>query len=286
MLFNLITLSRRCVIRRFNKKFKGVVKKEEKFKVNESIFAHEIRVIGDTGDMLGVMSVQDGLRAARDKGLDLVEIAPSAKPPTCKIMDYGKWRFDTKKKEKTARKKQVKIVIKEIQARPRTDLADLNVKIRKAREFLLSGYKVKFHLRFSGRELAHKDLGLDVIDRFAQQVNDLAVDGVEKSKMERRSVFAMFTPDPVKLKEYRKKHAPKKASPSKTPADQTVSSKTASAPKAAAKAPLKKASAPKAAAKAPSEKASAPKAAAKAPSEKASAPKAAAKAPLKKAQLP
>ena len=199
----------RWVIRRSKKRFKSIVKKEEKFKVNDSITALEVRVIGHDGKMLGVMGVSHGIELAHQAGLDLVEIAPKAQPPTCKIMDYGKWKFDAKKKEKSARKKQTKIVIKEIQVRPRTDTFDLEVKIRKAREFLLNGYKVKLHLRFSGRELAHTSLGLDVIDRVAERLKDLSLEDIEKSKMEKRSVYALFSPDPVKLKEYLKKNPPK-----------------------------------------------------------------------------
>jgi len=202
-------LKGRWVIRRSKKRFKGIVKKEEKFKVNDNIEALEVRVIENDGKMLGVMSTSRGVELAHQVGLDLVEIAPKAQPPTCKIMDYGKWKFDAKKKEKSARKKQTKIVIKEIQVRPRTDTFDLDIKIRKAREFLLSGYKVKLHLRFSGRELAHTSLGLDVIDRVAERLKDLSLEDIEKSKMERRSVFTLFSPDPAKVKEYLKKNPPK-----------------------------------------------------------------------------
>ena len=178
--------------------------------MNENILSEEVRVIDSSGKMLGVMKVQNGIETAQQEGLDLVEIAPKAHPPTCKIMDYGKWKFDTKKKEKSAKKKQVKIVIKEIQIRPRTDTYDLEIKLKKARKFLLSGYKVKLHLRFSGRELAYKDVGLQAMDRFGEKLKDLSVEDVEKSKLERRSVFALFSPDPLKLKEYLKSNPPKK----------------------------------------------------------------------------
>lgn len=151
------------------------------------------------------MNTEDGLNLAKQKNFDLVEIAPKAKPPTCKVMDYGKWKFDLKKKEKIDKKKQVKIVIKEIQVRPRTDQYDLNIKIKKARDFLLSGNKVKLHLRFSGRELAHKEIGLDVIEQFASKLKDLILEETDKPKMERRSVYSLFSPDPVKLKEFEKK---------------------------------------------------------------------------------
>ena len=164
-----------------------------------------MRVIEETGNMAGVMSVPSALDLAHQKGLDLVEIAPKANPPTCKIMDYGKWKFNLKKKEKSTKKKQAKVVIKEIQVRPRTDDFDLNVKIKKAREFLLSGYKVKLHLRFSGRELAHKNIGLDMIDRVAKRLKDLCLEDIEKSNLEKRSVFTLFSPDLLKVKEYNKK---------------------------------------------------------------------------------
>lgn len=167
-------------------------------------------MIDDSGTMLGVMSLDDALDLAKGNHLDLVEIAPKAKPPTCKVMDYGKWKFNLKKKEKEAKKKQVKIVVKEIQVRPQTDKYDLDIKVKKGRDFLVSGYKVKLHLRFSGRELAHKDKGLDVIDKVAVQLQDLTLEDVERSKFERRSVYAMFSPDPIKIKEYLKKNPPKK----------------------------------------------------------------------------
>ena len=177
--------------------------------MNEYITATTVRVIGSDGNMVGVMQTPEAIDLAHRNGFDLVEIAPKATPPTCKVMDYGKWKFATKKKEKSARKKQTKIVIKEIQVRPRTEEFDLNVKLKKAREFLLNGYKVKLHLRFSGRELAHKEIGMDMIDKVAERLKDLAMDDVETSKIERRSVFAMFSPDPVKVKEYKKKNPPK-----------------------------------------------------------------------------
>lgn len=195
----------RWVIRRFRKKFKGPLKKEEKHRVNHNISAPRVRVIDHEGTMLGVMDVKEGVDLAYQKGMDLVEIAEKAVPPTCKIMDYGKWKFNAKKKEKSARKKQTKIVIKEIQLRPRTDQYDFDIKIKKAREFLLNGYKVKLHLRFFGRELAHRDIGLDVIDRVVERLKDLSLEDVERSKLERRSVFALFSPDPFKIKEYKKK---------------------------------------------------------------------------------
>ncbi len=191
--------------------------------MNEDITAVEIRVIASDGKMLGVMAAQQGIEMAQQEGLDLVEIASKAQPPTCKIMDYGKWKFDAKKKEKSAKKKQTKIVIKEIQIRPRTDTYDLEIKLKKAYEFLLSGYKVKLHLRFSGRELAYKDVGLQAMSRFAEKLKELAVEDEEKSKMERRSVFALFSPDPIKIKEYLKINPPQKKTVEKKPELQKTS---------------------------------------------------------------
>lgn len=171
-------------------------------------------MIDADGSMVGVMSPLEGLNLAKSKGLDLVEIAPKATPPTCKVMDYGKWKFDLKKKEKLAKKNQVKTVIKEVQMRPRTDQNDLDIKIRKSREFLLDGCKVKLHLRFSGRELAHKEKGLEVITNVVDSLKDLILEDVEQSKLERRSVYAMLSPDPVKVKDYLKKNKkPIKAEP-------------------------------------------------------------------------
>ena len=181
-----------------------MVRKEEKFRVNERIIASEVRVVGEDGDMLGVMPSGDAVSMAADKGLDLVEIAPKAKPPTCKIMDYGKWKFKLSKKEKISRKNQVKIIIKEIQMRPRTDVHDLEIKMRKAKEFLKDGCKVKIHLRYSGREMAHKELGLKMLDRVKEILLPVSVLETDIPQVEKRSVFLFFAPDPVKLKELQK----------------------------------------------------------------------------------
>lgn len=181
-----------------------MVKKEEKFRVNERIVASEVRVVSEGGDMMGVMPSDQAVSLAADKGLDLVEIAPKAKPPTCKIMDYGKWKFKLSKKEKISRKNQIKIIIKEIQLRPRTDVHDLEIKMRKAKEFLADGCKVKVHLRYSGREMAHKELGLKMLDRVKEILLPFSVLETDTPQVEKRSVFLFFAPDPVKLKELQK----------------------------------------------------------------------------------
>jgi translation initiation factor IF-3 len=172
-------------------------------RVNREIRAPEIRVIGDDGAMLGVMSVPEALRLAEDAGLDLIEIAPTAKPPTCKIMDYGKWKYENKKKAVQARKNQTVITIKEIQLRPRTDQHDLETKIRHARGFLLDGDKVKVNLRFSGREMAHQELGLQLLRKVEEMLKDISVTETPP-KLEGRQMFILLSADPAKIKEYQK----------------------------------------------------------------------------------
>lgn len=180
--------------------------------MNERITATEVRVVNEAGDMLGVMPPQEAMSLAAEKALDLVEIAPKAKPPTCKIMDYGKWKFKLSKKEKISRKNQIRIIIKEIQLRPRTDVHDLEIKMRKAREFLLDGCKVKVHLRYSGREMAHKELGLKMLDRVKEALLPYSILETDTPQIEKRSAILFFAPDPVKLKEIQKR---KKASAQK-----------------------------------------------------------------------
>ena len=173
--------------------------------MNERIVASEVRVVNEEGNLMGVMAPDQAISMAETKGLDLVEIAPRANPPTCKIMDYGKWKFKLSKKEKISRKNQVKIVIKEIQLRPRTDVHDLQIKMRKAKEFLMDGCKVKVHLRYSGREMAHKELGLQMLDKVKEMLLSYSVLEKDNPQIEKRSAFLFFSPDPVKLKEIQKK---------------------------------------------------------------------------------
>jgi translation initiation factor IF-3 len=169
--------------------------------VNERITAREVRVIDEEGQMIGVFTSQKALELAIEKELDLIEIAPNASPPTCKMMDYGKWKYENKKKAQVAKKKQTVISIKEIQIRPRTDEHDLDVKMKSARKFLLDGDKVKVNLRYQGREMAHKDIGVKVLNKVIAKLSDLAVPEVEP-KMEGRQLFVVMAPDAVKVKEY------------------------------------------------------------------------------------
>lgn len=154
--------------------------------------------------MLGVLSVTDALALARDKSLDLIEVAPNASPPTCKIMDYGKYKYETKKKMQAAKKKQTVISIKEIQLRPRTDEHDLDVKMKHAKRFLLDGDKVKVNLRFQGREMAHQEVGHKLLVRVTEKLDDVAIVEVPP-KMEGRHLFVILAPDAPKIKEYRAK---------------------------------------------------------------------------------
>lgn len=173
--------------------------------MNGEIRAQQIRVIDDEGQMLGVMSVPEGIRLAEGRGLDLIEIAPTASPPTCKIMDYGKWKYENKKKASAARKNQVIVQVKEIQLRPRTDQHDLDTKLKHARRFLLDGDKIKVNLRFSGREMAHQEVGLNLIKRVIESLQDIAMVEVNP-KLEGRQMFALLNGDPAKIKEYVKLH--------------------------------------------------------------------------------
>ncbi|OFZ15622.1 MAG: translation initiation factor IF-3 [Bdellovibrionales bacterium RBG_16_40_8] len=156
--------------------------------------------------MLGVYSVPQAISLAEQRGLDLIEIGPTAKPPNCKIMDFGKWKYENKKKQVAARKNQIIVDTKEIQLRPRTDQHDLDTKLRHARRFLLEGDKVKVNLRFSGREAAHQDMSMAVLHKFTEALADLCI--VESPpKREGRQVFVLFAPDPIKIKEFEKKTA-------------------------------------------------------------------------------
>ena len=149
------------------------------------------------------MSSREALQMAQDRSLDLIEIAPNAKPPTCKIMDYGKWKYENKKKQTAARKKQTVITVKEIQVRPRTEQHDLDVKLKHARRFLLEGDKVKINLRFVGREMAHQELGYELLDKLAKSLDDIASTEAPPKK-EGRHIFVLLAPDAAKIKEYQK----------------------------------------------------------------------------------
>ena len=159
--------------------------------INEQIRDKEVRLIGEDGEQLGIVSSRDALKMAEEAGLDLVKIAPTAKPPVCKIVDYGKYKYE-QRKEKEAKKKQKVIDIKEIRLSPNIDTNDLNTKIGAARKFLTKGDRVKITLRFRGREMAHMNNSKHILDDIAQSLSDIAV--VEKApKVEGRSMTMFLT---------------------------------------------------------------------------------------------
>ncbi len=143
-------------------------------RVNEQIIAREVRLIDDTGENVGVVSMAEALQRAEDAGLDLVEISPGATPPVCKILDYGRFKYADQKKKAEARKKQKTIDIKEIKMRPNIDQHDYDVKMRSIQRFIAEGDKVKVTMRFRGREMVHQDLGLKVLDRVRDELEDVA----------------------------------------------------------------------------------------------------------------
>ena len=179
--------------------------------------APKVRLIDEDGKLIGILSSYEALQEAQSRGLDLVEIHNKSDPPVCKIMDYGKWKFDNKKKEKQNKKNQNKILIKEIQMRTRTDEGDIKIKLQKAREFLSQGHKVKINLRFFGREMAHKELGFKLLNKVEQRLADVA-EPEQAAKMERRTLFTIVAP----LNSTSKK--PKASAPLKQ-ADETLKSK-------------------------------------------------------------
>ena len=155
--------------------------------INEQIRDKEVRVVGPDGEALGVMSIQDARKASEDAGVDLVKIAPNAKPPVCKIVDYGKYKYEQLQKAKEAKKKQKIVDIKEIRLSPNIDTNDLNTKVNAAKKFLSKGNRVKITLRFRGREMAHMGASVHILTDFAAAVADVAV--VEKQpKVEGRSM--------------------------------------------------------------------------------------------------
>lgn len=155
--------------------------------INEQIRDKEVRLIGENGEQLGIMSSREALARAQEADLDLVKIAPQAKPPVCKIIDYGKYRYELARKEKEAHKKQKTVDLKEVRLSPNIDTNDLNTKVNAARKFLSKGDKVKVTLRFRGREMAHMNQSKYILDEFTEKLSDIS--SVEKApKVEGRSM--------------------------------------------------------------------------------------------------
>lgn len=160
--------------------------------INEQIRDREVRVIGENGEQLGVMSAREAQKLAFEAELDLVKIAPNAKPPVCKIIDYGKFRYEQTRKEKEAKKKQKTVEIKEIRMSPNIDSNDLNTKVSAARKFIEKGARVNVTLRFRGREMAHVQTSKVILDQFAEALSDVAV--VDKApKLEGRNMMMFLT---------------------------------------------------------------------------------------------
>ena len=161
--------------------------------LNEDIRDSEIRLIGSTGEQLGIMSAAQAQRIADEQGLDLVKISPQATPPVCKLMDYGKFRFEQGKREKEAKKNQHVVEIKEIRMSPGIDVGDFNTKLKNAQKVLADGNRVKVSVRFRGREMAHTDIGKDLLVRFAEQCAEVATLDKEP-KLEGRSMSIFLSP--------------------------------------------------------------------------------------------
>ena len=165
----------------------------KEIQINEEIRDKELRIIGDDGAQLGIMSAQQALDIAAEKNLDLVKIAPQATPPVCKIMDYGKYRFEQAKREKEARKNQHVVNIKEIKLSLNIDTHDFNTKLRNAQKFFAHGDKVKVSIRFRGREMGHAEYGYDTMQRFAEACQEVA--NIEKpAKLEGRQMLMFLAP--------------------------------------------------------------------------------------------
>ena len=167
--------------------------------VNNGIRAKEVRLIDQEGNQLGVKSKREALQLAEDAGLDLVLVAPKARPAVARIMDYGKYRFEMQKKEREARKNQKTQAVKEIRLSPTIDTNDFNVKLNRVRKFISKGDKVRVSLRFRGRAITHKDIGRDMIERMADETKDIAT-VVQRPKMEGRSMFLTLAPITDKAK--------------------------------------------------------------------------------------
>ena len=160
--------------------------------INEQIRDKEVRVIGESGEQLGIMSSREAMKLAQEAELDLVKIAPTAKPPVCKIIDYGKYRYELARKEKEAKKKQKTVEVKEVRLSPNIDVNDLNTKVNNAKKFIAKGNKVKVTLRFRGREMAHVQSSKHILDDFADMLKDVA--SIEKApKLEGRSMSMVLT---------------------------------------------------------------------------------------------
>ncbi|MGZ6141488.1 MAG: translation initiation factor IF-3 [Myxococcaceae bacterium] len=208
-------------------------------RTNRRIKAREVRVIGAGGEQLGVLPIDQALRLAQDDGLDLVEVSPLAKPPVCKIMDYGKFKYTEKKKQSEAKKKQVVVQLKEVKLRPRTEEHDYDVKLKKVREFLGEANKARITVMFRGREITHRELGQKVLQRVIEDLKETAV--IESApRMEGRQMFMILAPNPKMLQAQRSRaqaHAAQPQRPEGAPGAAAPQAPAAPAPVASPAAP-------------------------------------------------
>jgi translation initiation factor IF-3 len=191
-------------------------------RTNRRIRAREVRVIGAAGEQLGIMPTEAALQRAQAEGLDLVEISPMAKPPVCKLMDYGKFKYETKKKASEAKKKQVLVQLKEVKLRPKTDEHDYGFKVKNVRRFLEEGNKARVTIMFRGREITHKDIGHDILREVAEDVKDVGI--IEQApRQEGRQMFMILAPNPKARAQLREQAA-------KAPASEKKAERPAGAP--------------------------------------------------------
>ncbi len=167
-------------------------RKDDGIRINHDIKVEEVRVVDEDGEMKGVMSVADAVELAEAAGLDLVEVSPNASPPVCKILDYGKYKYEQQKKAAEARKKQKTVDVKEVKIRPGIEDHDYQVKMRNARKFLENGDKVKVTMRFRGREMAHQDIGMDLLKRMIEELSDIGKVDLHP-KMEGRQIIMVLS---------------------------------------------------------------------------------------------
>jgi translation initiation factor IF-3 len=187
-----------CAGRNFSKKARSEVQggaeiSKSRTRINEAIRAPQLRVIDSDGKQLGILPRREALRLAEERNLDLVEVAPNADPPVVKFMDFGKYQYEKAKREREARKSRKEIEVKEIRLRPKTGEHDLNFKIRKARDFLESGAKVKIRIRFRGREITHPEVARKLLDRFAEELKDVSM-VEQRAGFEGRTMLMILAP--------------------------------------------------------------------------------------------
>ena len=162
-------------------------------RINEGIRVREVRVVSAEGEQLGIMTIQEALEAARSRDFDLVEVAPEANPPVCRIMDFGKYKYTQSRRQKEARKKQTTILVKEVKMGPKTEKHDFDFKLKHVRRFLEEGHKAKVTVRFKGREMAHTELGWKMLNKMVEAVSDIAVTE-NNPRMEGRMLHIMLSP--------------------------------------------------------------------------------------------